>query len=266
MNALSILRYIRSCAIPSLALLIYFFLYIPIFVLVLYSFQQDQTGWSWHGFTLAWYYELFESPEIWFALRNSLIVAVSSACLAVSMGVLAVYSWGHRYAGFFSSFYAAVLIPEVVVAVGLLSIFALFHIPLGLTTLIVGHTLLGLGFVIPIIHTRFLELDKHLIEASLDLGASHWQTFWQVIVPILRPSIGAAALLVLIISFDDFLISFFCTGSYSQTLSLYIFAMIRAGINPSINALSTLMLALSSLLVLLFSWLSMPTPQEVADE
>lgn len=266
MTTMHLMRLIRSVAIPCMALLVYFFLYIPILVLVAYSLQQDQTAWSWQRLTLSWYYQLVHSPEIWFALRNSIIVAVSSSLLAVTMGVLAVYSWGHRYAAFFSSFYAAVLIPEVIVAVGLLSIFALFHAPLGLTTLIVGHTLLGLGFVIPIVHTRFLELDQHLIEASLDLGASHWQTFWQVIVPILRPSIGASALLVLIISLDDFLISFFCTGAYSQTLSLYIFAMIRSGVSPVINALSTVMLLLSSILVFLFSWLSLPVAQEVLDE
>lgn len=266
MSMLQRLRILRAITIPAITLGIFFFLYIPIIVLVAYSFQPVQSAWSWTNWTLHWYRELLDSPDIWYALSNSIIVAVCSSILSVSMGVLAVYAWGHRHAKFLLSFYASVLIPEIVLAVGLLSVFALLQVPLGLTTLIVGHTLLGLGFVIPLIHGRFLELDQHLIEASLDLGATHWQTFWQVIVPILRPAIGAAALLVLIISFDDFLISFFCTGAYSQTLSLYIFAMIRAGVSPTINALSTVLLVVASLLVLIFSRLSLQDNEEDEDE
>jgi len=128
-------------------------------------------------------------------------------------------------------------------------------VPLGTTTLIVGHTLLGLGYVIPILHARFVELDISLIEASYDLGATQKQTFFSIVLPLLRPALIASGLLVFIISLDDFIISFFCAGASIQTLPLYIFALIRTGASPMVNALSTILLIVSSLLVFLFSFL-----------
>ena len=154
--------------------------------------------------------------------------------------------------------------PEIVLAVGLLSFFSFFAVPLGATTLIVGHTLLGLGYVIPILHARFIELDESLIEASYDLGATQRQTFFSIVLPLLMPALVASGLLVFIISLDDFIISFFCAGASVQTLPLYIFAVIRTGASPMINALSTIMLIFSSLFVLLFSFLhirKVRTPQ-----
>jgi len=138
----------------------------------------------------------------------------------------------------------------------LLAIFSWLVIPLGLSALIVGHTLLGLGFVVPMIHARYSELDKSLLEASADLGASTVQTFFKVILPFLYPALVSAALLVFIISLDDFLIAFFCAGPTSQTLSLYIFALIRSGVSPVVNALSMFMLGVSTLLVLIYSYVS----------
>jgi len=150
-------------------------------------------------------------------------------------------------------FYASLATPEIVLAVGLLSFFSIFSIPLSLTTLIAGHTLIGLGYVIPILQTRFEELDKRYMEAALDLGATQGQAFWRIMIPLMWPAITAAALLVFILSLDDFLISFFCSGGSTQTLPIYIFVMIRSGATPVVNALSTLLLVVSSLLVLLFS-------------
>ena len=152
-------------------------------------------------------------------------------------------------------FYASLAIPEIVLAVGLLSLFSFFSVSLGATTLIAGHTLLGLGYVIPIVHGRFVELDVSLIEASYDLGATKRQTFFYVVLPLLMPALIAAGLLVFIISLDDFIISFFCAGASVQTLPLYIFAVIRTGASPLINALSTIMLIVSSIFVLIFSFL-----------
>ena len=149
-------------------------------------------------------------------------------------------------------FYGNLMIPEIVLAIGLLTLFSLCSIPLGITTLVIAHTVLGLGYVVPLVYSRFGELDYRLIEASLDLGATPAQTFFKIILPLLRPSLIAAGLLVFIISFDDFVLSYFCAGSSVQTLSLYILAMARSGISPVINALSTILLLLSSLLVLIF--------------
>jgi spermidine/putrescine transport system permease protein len=154
----------------------------------------------------------------------------------------------------FSLFYVNLIVPEVVLGVGLLTFFVLCTVPLGLITLIFSHTVLGLGFAVPLINGRFTELDIRLVEASLDLGATIHQTFFSIIMPLLRSTIIAAGLLVFIISFDDFVLSYFCSGTSVQTLSLYLLSMLRTGISPMMNALSTLLLMLSSLLVLLFCW------------
>lgn len=244
---------IARFALPVWAFITYIFLYLPIAVLIIFSFNKGSTLYQWGGFTYEWYALLFKLPDIWIALKNTLIIALSSVVLSLLLGVTYVY-WGigtylQRLLGIF---YAGVALPEIVMAVGLLSFFSFFSMPLGITSLIAGHTLLGLGFVIPIINTRFLELDYSLTEASLDLGATETETFFKIILPLLSPALVAGGLLVFILSLDDFLISFFCSGSSTQTLSLYIFSMIKLGVSPIINALSTLMLVVSSALVLVF--------------
>ncbi|MEX0672188.1 MAG: ABC transporter permease [Candidatus Babeliales bacterium] len=239
--------------LPFFTLLTYLFLYIPIIILIIFSFNQSGQLNQWGGFSTKWYYELFQNDIIWDAFKNSLVVALSSMALSVTLGVGLVYGFGRRMQDFFGFFYGSVIVPEIVLGVGLLSIFSILKVPLGMTTLIAGHTLLGLGFVIPIVHGRYLEIGQQYSEASFDLGASELQTFFRVILPLLRPALVASSLLVMVISFDDFLISFFCAGASTQTLSLYIFAMIRTGISPVVNALSTCILLGSSIIVYLFS-------------
>ena len=122
----------------------------------------------------------------------------------------------------------------------------------GLHTLIVGHTLLGLGYTIPILYNSFSAFDPCLIEASLDMGATNRQTFFKIVLPIIFPSLLASGLLVFILSFEDFLIAFFCSGTDAQTISLYIFAMLRTGVSPEINALAMFMILMSTILVTAF--------------
>lgn len=240
-------------ALPLLVGALYLFLYLPIVILILFSFNASDALYTWSGFSLRWYRQLFSTTEIWGAFLNSLIVALSSVTLSISLGTLVVYG-AHKYIKrIMGLFYGSILLPEIVLAVSLLGFFSYTAVPLGLTTLVIGHTILGLGFVIPIIYAQFEQLDKSVPLAGLDLGASNVQIFFYIILPFLFPAILAASLLVLIISFDDFLISFFCAGSTTQTLSLYIFAMIRSGISPTVNALSTLILLGSSLIVLMFT-------------
>lgn len=230
------------------------FLYIPIIVLVIFSFNSKEYTYQWSSFSLRWYYELFDSIEIWDALKNSLIVAMSSVILSITMGVLLVFYSAHSYfKKAFLLFYGNLVVPEIVLAVGMLSFFTFFSMPLGITTLIAGHTLIGLGYVVPIVYARFIELDKRYTEASFDLGASNGQTLLRVILPLLSPALFASGLLVFIISLDDFILSFFCAGATMQTLPMYIFAMIRSGATPVVSALSTLLLVISSILVLIFS-------------
>jgi spermidine/putrescine transport system permease protein len=236
---------------PIFVSLAYLFLYLPLIVLVLFSFNDATVSISWVGFSLRWYKALFQNPEILEAAQTSLIVAIATTLLSVILGTcLVVASKWWKSSWLFNLFYANIFLPEIVLAIGILSIFTLFKIPVGYGSLITGHTLLGLGFVIPIVRARFIELDPVLTEASLDLGATNLQTFRKVILPLLVPSLIASGLLVFTLSLDDFLISFFCSGPTVQTLSVYVYSMVKTGIDPTINAVSGCFLAVSSLLVL----------------
>lgn len=232
----------------------YLFLYVPLIVLLVFSFNTDAFPSPWKGFTWKWYVELFHTTQLWDAFYNSLIVATSSTLISLTMGVFLIFyaAQGGRIGKFLNLFYGNVVVPETVLAVGLLSFFSLVSIPLGLTTLILAHTVLGLGLVIPICYARFLELDPRLNEASLVLGATPFQTFFKITLPLLRPALLATGLLIFIISFDDFVLSYFCAGSSSETLSLYILSMLRSGISPIMNALTAVLLVLSSILVIIF--------------
>jgi len=170
------------------------------------------------------------------------------------MGVLFIFfhSQGGQLQKMLPLFYGNLIIPETMLAISLLTYFTLFKIELGITTLIVSHTVLGLGFIIPILYTRFLQLDRHLTEASKSLGATPLQTFFKILLPLLRPTLIATGLLIFILSFDDFILSYFCSGTAVQTLSLYLLSTLRSGISPVVNALATLLFLLSSILAMLF--------------
>jgi len=237
---------------PLLVASTYLFLYLPIFVLIIFSFNDSPTFVRWAGFSLRWYKQLFVTPEILQAAKVSLIVAFVTTFLSLAIGTCFVVSskwWRTKF--MFNLFYTNILLPEIVMGIGLLSVFSFLNLPLGYGSLISGHTLLGLGFVIPILRARFTELDPVLTEASLDLGASYFQTFIKVIIPLMMPSLLASGLLVFTLSMDDFLISFFCSGPSVQPLSVYIYSMVKIGVHPTINAISALFLAASSILVLL---------------
>lgn len=240
--------------LPLISTGIYIFLYVPIIVLVLFSCNDSDVPFIWQGFSLRWYHELWHSPQVWDALTNSFIIATSAVVLSVGMSLLYVFYGTTTMVNYlYLTFYASLATPEIVLAVGLLSFFSFFALPMGLVMLIAGHTLLGLGYAIPIIHARYQELDKQYLEASLDLGASEGQTLWYIMIPLLRPALLAAALIVFVLSLDDFIISFLCSGGSTQTLPIYIFVMIRSGATPVVNALSTVLLVFSSILVLVFS-------------
>lgn len=235
---------------------IYLFLYLPIIVMVLFSFNRSRISLRWEGFSLHWYQKLFQTPEILDALSVSLVVAFFATILSVVLGTLFVVASVWRKSEYTSwIFYGNILLPEIIMAIGILSIFTFFQIPLGYLSLITGHTIIGLGFVIPVVKARFVELDPILTEASLDLGATYGQTFRKVLLPLLMPSLVASSLLVFTLSLDDFMIAFFCSGPKVQTLSVYVYSMIKGGVDPTINAVSAIFLALSSLLILILSYL-----------
>jgi spermidine/putrescine transport system permease protein len=235
--------------------LFYLFLYIPISVLILFSFNKDPLPAPWSGFTLLWYKQLwYGSHELWAALYNSFVVASVTTALSLVMAMaLVVAAVQHeRVKRVLALFYANLIVPEIVLAVGLLSLFTLFSIPLGKITLVAAHTVLGLGYAVPILYVRYQELDYRLFEASLDLGATPAQTLRLITLPLLRPALLVAGLLVFIISFDDFVLSYFCTGPTAQTLPVYILSLLRGGVSPVVNALSTGLLVISSILVIFF--------------
>lgn len=236
----------------------YLFLWVPIIVLLAFSFNSEAFPSPWTSFTFKWYVELIHSVYLWKAFVNSLIIAFSSTFIAILMGIFLVFfaAQGGRFGKYLNLFYGSVIIPETVLGVSLLGFFGLASISLGLPTLIVGHTILGLGFIIPLVYARYLELDNRLTEASLALGATPLQTFFKVTLPQLKPSLTSSALLVFIISFDDFILTYFCAGSATQTLSLYILSMIRSGISPVMNALSAILLFISSVMVIIYFHLS----------
>ncbi|MBV8661299.1 MAG: ABC transporter permease [Candidatus Dependentiae bacterium] len=246
---------LRKIALPLYVGIFCIFLYLPIMILMIYSFNRGGFPAQWQGLSFCWYYDLFHSVEIWRAFQNSICVALSAAFLSVTFGLMLVYGSKRLKTNISYFFYSNILVPDIVIAVGMLSLFSYFMVPLGLITLIIGHTLLGLGFTVPILKSRLDELDYRLVEASLDLGASTFYTFRYVVLPFLYPAILVSTLLVIIVSFDDFVISFFCAGSSAQTLSLYVFTMIRSGISPTVNALSTIMLLVSSFFILAISLL-----------
>ena len=245
---------LSSLFVPLIVCTAYLFLYLPMFVLVAFSFNDSPVALEWTGFTLKWYKNLITSPEILNSLWVSIVVAFSATLLSLLLATSFILSsrwWKSPF--IYNIFYTNVILPDIILAVSVLSVFSLFNIPLGYSSLIAGHTIIGLGFAVPIIKARFTEIDPALTEASLDLGAGYIQTFFRVILPLLTPALVASSLLVFTLSLDDFLIAFFCSSPSVQTLSVYVYSMIKAFVDPTINAVSTCLLIISSIIVLLLS-------------
>lgn len=241
---------------PILVYITYLFLYLPVFVIAMFSFNEAKVSVKWTGFSLRWYAKLLNSPEILDALSVSLIVAIFSTVFSVAIGTMFVIASRRWRAGLsYLLFYPNIVLPDIALAIGVLSFFVFLRMPVGYGSLIAGHTLIGLGFVIPIVRSRFIELDPVLTEASLDLGATNMQTFRKVLIPLLRPSLIAASLIAFTLSLDDFLIAFFCSSPKVQTLSIYVYACMQETIDPSINAISVLLLFTSSIVALMLCFM-----------
>ncbi len=235
---------------------LYLFLYAPIIILTIYSFNNNPFTYAWTEFTLDWYKQVIFSTEVHDAFVNSLFVAIIAVLISLCLGLLFVFWAQKKYIDrCLPIFYLSLAIPEIVLAVGLLSIFSFFVLPLGYAALVAGHVVLGLGYSVPILYARQKELDKSIVEASYDLGATKTQTFFFVVFPFLTPALIVSALLVFIVSLDDFVISFFCSSASSETLPMYIFSFIQSGATPEVNALCVLLLLISSLVVSLLFWL-----------
>jgi spermidine/putrescine transport system permease protein len=232
----------------------YTFLYLPMIVLVLFSFNSKSFPQPFTEFTFKWYKELFHTPDLWLSFFNSLLIACISTLLSITLALMmiALHLYGSRVQKFLPLFYGNLIIPETVLALALISFFSVCNIPLGPHTLIVSHTVIALGFVVPILYGRYIALDPRLVEASLSLGATARQTFIRVIIPQLKPAIISVALLVYVLSFDDFILAYFCSGTSFKTLSIYLVSSLRYGISPVVNALSALLILGTSVAVSVF--------------
>lgn len=237
------------------SVLVYLFFYIPILVLIVYSFNDSKISTSWNGFTFDWYQKLATNDALIVSIINSLIVASISTFFSLIIGTCAAlalnrYNFpGKKYIDLL--FYVPIVIPPIIIGVSMLVLFAWLHVSLGLSTVIPGHVVLSTSFVTLLVLTRLHGFDNSLEEAAKDLGANGWQTFWKVTFPLIFPSIIAGGLLSFTISIDEFVIAFFTTGPGSNTLPVMIYSIVRTGITPEINALSTIMIIVTVIVVFL---------------
>jgi len=225
--------------------LIFVFLYLPIGVLMVYSFNDSRSRGHWGGFTLKWYQGLFQDRAIMSSLYSTLFIGITAALIATIIGTLAAFGI-HNFRGWQKKLvmnltYIPVLNPEIVTAISLMILFVFARVRLGYVTLLLAHITFNIPYVILSVLPKLRQLNKHLYEAALDLGATPGQALWKVIIPEIMPGIITGLLLSFTLSIDDFVVSFFTTGSGVSTLSITVFSMARQGINPKINALSTLM-------------------------
>ncbi|SSC12995.1 polyamine transporter subunit; membrane component of ABC superfamily [Mesotoga infera] len=230
----------------TITTIVFVFLYLPIFALVVLSFNSARQGVAWTGFTLKWYAELFRQSDIWAAFLNTIIIAVTSSVAATAIGTfaaLALYWYQSRLKSYLGILvYTPLIIPDILMGVSMLVFFVAVGLPLGLFTIFLAHVTFCVSYVTVTVMTRLEDFDYSVVEVARDLGARNRQVFTKVVAPIIMPGIMAGFLLSLTLSIDDFVITFFVAGPGSTTLPLKIFSMIKFGVSPVINALSTLLL------------------------
>jgi len=238
---------------PTVTILAYLFLFVPIVVLVVYSFNASRSTVVWSGFTLDWYGEVFRDRGLRQALQVSAIIAFASALISTAIGALtALAIVRRRFIGrdaLSTLLLAPMVLPEIVMAVALLVFMVAMNVTLGYFTMIVSHVLISVPFATLIVRAAAASLDRRLEEAAADLGADEWQIFWRVTFPLLLPPIVTAFLLAATLSFDNFVMSTFTSGVGTTPLPLRIYSMLKLGITPEINALGALMVLLNVVVV-----------------
>lgn len=237
--------------------IIFLFLYAPILVLIAYSFNASKSRGQWGGFTLKWYGELLRDPNITKALYYTFLVALLSTIISTIIGTISAI--GIHNMGLLGKKavlnvnYLPVLNPDIVTGVALMTLFTSVNLQLGFTTMLLSHVMFSIPYVILSVLPKLRQMNRHTAEAALDLGATPWFAMRKVIIPEIMPGVITGALMAFTLSIDDFVISFFNTGSGVTNLSIVIYSMARRGIRPSINALSTLMLLTVVVLLLIIN-------------
>ena len=246
-----------------------FLMYVPIFLVILYSFNESKLSSVWSGFSLKWYTELFRDRAIFEALGNTLILGVISSLSAGVIGTLGAF--GMTKVNFKTKSaveYVStlpIMIPEIILGMVFMAFFSLLGLPFGMTTLILAHTAFCIPYVYMLVKARLVGMDKSLVEAALDLGASPLRVFFDITLPLLLPAIVSGMLLAFAMSIDDVIISVFVTGVKSNTMPLNIFTLLKTRVTPNLNQLFTLMFAATLLLCGLAAFLGR-TPKHKKQE
>ncbi|MGI0489275.1 ABC transporter permease [Pantanalinema rosaneae CENA516] len=249
-----------------LPLLMFGFMYLPIVVLAVYSFNESPYSAGWQGFTWNWYHQFFTDTRILTALRNSLVVAVSATSIAAVLGTfMAVGLARYRFPGkglYQGIAYLPLIIPDIAIAVATLVFLAAAAIPLSGGTIVAAHVVFCLSYIALVVSTRINSINPHLEEAALDLGATPAQAFTRVLLPELAPAIVSGCLLAFVLSMDDFLIASFTAGDGVRTLPIEIFGRIRTGVKPDINALSVVLILASGLVFFIAEYIRYRSEQK----
>ncbi len=239
----------------SFMALVYAFLYLPIIVLIVNSFNANKFGMKWGGFTTKWYETLVNNDSLMQAAWHSLNVAVFSATAATIIGSLtavALFRYSFKGKGAVNGMlFVAMMSPDIVMAISLLALFLVLGAQLGFFTLLIAHITFCLPFVVVTVYSRLNGFDVKMLEAAKDLGASEWVILKQIILPLAKPAVAAGWLLSFTLSLDDVIISSFVTGPTYEILPLKIYSMVKVGISPEVNALATVMLIVSLVLVVI---------------
>ena len=225
------------------------FFYLPLVVVVVGSFNNSRFGGAWRGFTWKYYRQLFNDGDIWVCLENTLIIAFASTFACMLLGTLAAFAL-HRYRTRLQFFhntlvYIPLVVPEILMGMSLLLFFVYWGAMLGMWTIFIGHVTFCISYVAMTVLGRLQDFDFSLIDAARDLGASSWTATRKVLLPLIAPGIIAGGLLAFTLSMDDFVVTFFVSGTGSKTLPIYIYSSIKHGSPTKINALSTILLALT---------------------
>jgi spermidine/putrescine transport system permease protein len=234
--------------------LVYLLLYLPIAVLVVFSFNASRNPYRWQGLSLEWYARLWDNDALIQAAANSLLLATSAATLSTLIGTLtAIALHRYRFRGkriLNGMLFVVMMSPDIVLAISLLVLFILLGVKLGYLSLLLAHVTFCLPFVVVTVYARLSGFNAQIIEAARDLGASEWQMLRTVLVPIIFPAVMAGWLLGFTLSLDDVVVSIFVTGPTFEVLPLRIYSMVRLGVKPEVNALATVLLMLSLLALL----------------
>jgi len=237
------------------------FFYLPILILVVDSFNSSRFGGAWRGFSLKWYARLFHEPAIWEAARNTILIALLVTFVSLVLGTTSALALHRFFKSRLQRFhytlvYTPLVVPEILMGISLLMAFVAAGVKLGMLTIILAHVTFCISYVALIVLGRLQDFDFSIVEAARDLGASSWTAAWRVVLPMLAPGLAAAGLIAFTLSVDDFVITFFVAGPGATTLPIRVYSMIKHGATPLINALSTLLLALTFTTVLVSQRLS----------